>query len=205
LYWNTLTYFGDSMLLLPVGIIIAFFMAWKVSGRLTPWIWLFTLGVSGSIVVVTKFLFLAWGMGSAEYNFTGISGHTAMSATIWPVLLWLISGGFHKRLRQVIITLGVLLPVLIGYSRLVLHAHSPSEVISGLILGISASGLFLITQRNRSVNRFTFAQLAMMLILPLILVSTGKKATTQGLIEQIASHVTGQPVWTRERLMSQLG
>lgn len=205
MYWNSLTYFGDSMLLLPVGIIIAFFMAWKVSGRLTPWAWLLTLGISGIIVVITKFLFLGWGIGSVRFNFTGLSGHTAMSATIWPVLLWLISGGFHKRLRQAIIAVGFLLPVLIGYSRLVLHAHSPSEVIGGLILGTGASAIFLIAHRNQSVKRFTFTQLAMMLILPLILVSTGKKATTQGMIEQIASHVTGHPVWTRERLMSQLG
>lgn len=203
--WNSLTYFGDSMLLLPVGIIIALFMAWKVDGRLTPWAWLLTLGISGSIVAISKFLFLGWGIGSAEYDFTGFSGHTTISATIWPVLLWLISGGFHKRLRQVIITLGFLLPVFIGYSRLVLHAHSPSEVICGLVLGTIASASFLITHRNRTVKRFTFAQLAMMLILPLILVSTGKKATTQGMIEQIAAHVTGHPVWTRERLLSQQG
>lgn len=205
LQWNNLTYFGDSMLLLPTGIIIAFFMAWKVSGRLTPWAWLFTFGVSGFLVCISKLLFLAWGIGSAHYNFTGFSGHTTMSATIWPVLLWLLSGGLRKILRQVIVSIGYLLPVLIGYSRIVLGAHSPSEVITALIIGFTASSLFLITHRHQSVKRFSIQQLAIMLIVPIILVSYGKQATTQNMIEQFAAHITGHPAWTREKLLSQLG
>ncbi|WP_369789718.1 phosphatase PAP2 family protein [Rouxiella sp. WC2420] len=205
MYWNSLTYFGDSMLLLPTGIIIAFFMAWKVTGRFTPLVWLFTFGISGFLVCISKLLFLGWGIGSTRYNFTGFSGHTTMSATIWPVLLWLLSGGLHKRLRQVTIAVGFLLPVLIGYSRVILGAHSPSEVITGLIIGLSASSIFLITQRHQIVKAFTFSQLAIMLIVPILLVSRGKQATTQNMIEQFAEHITGHPAWTREKLLSQLG
>lgn len=204
MHWSSLTYFGDSMLLLPTGIIITIFMAWKVEGRLTPLAWLFTFGVSGFLVVLSKLLFLAWGIGSARYDFTGFSGHTTMSATVWPVLLWLLSGELHKRLRQLIIFLGFLLPVLIGYSRIVLGAHSPSEVITGLIIGLSASSLFLITQRHKSVKAFTLPQFVLMLIVPIILLGNGKPATTQSMIEQFAAKITGHPAWTREQLLSEL-
>ncbi len=204
MHWSSLTYFGDSMLLLPTGIIIAIFMTWKVEGRLTPWAWLLTFGVSGFLVALSKLLFLAWGIGSARYDFTGFSGHTTMSATVWPVLLWLLSGGFHKRLRQLIISLGFVLPVVIGYSRVVLGAHSPSEVITGLIIGLCASIIFLMNHRHKSVKAFTLPQFALMLIVPIILLSIGKPATTQNMIEQFAAKITGHPAWTREQLLSEL-
>lgn len=202
--WNVLTYFGDSMLLLPTGVIIALFMAWKVSGKLTPSAWLVIFGITGLIVSVSKLLFLAWGIGSVTYNFTGFSGHTTMSATVWPVLLWLLSGGYHRNVHRVMIAVGYIIPVMIGISRVVIGAHSVSEVVTGLIIGVTASSLFLITHRNRSINAFTVPQLAMMLIVPLILVSTGKQATTQGMIEQIAAHITGHPAWTRAQMLSQI-
>ncbi|CAM3616372.1 hypothetical protein BS639_22235 [Rouxiella silvae] len=202
--WNSLTYFGDSMLLLPTGVIIALFMAWKVTGRLTPWAWLFTFGITGLIVSISKFIFLAWGMGSATYNFTGFSGHTTMSATVWPVLLWLLTGGYRRCIHRTMVTIGFLLPVLIGISRVVLNAHSPSEVIAGLILGISASSLFLFANRHQKVQAFTLPQLAILLILPIILLSTGKKATTQNMIEKLAEQATGHPAWTRARLLAEL-
>lgn len=204
MYWNSLTYFGDSMLLLPIGVIIALFIAWKVTGRLTPWAWLFTFGLTGLIVSISKFIFLAWGIGSATYNFTGFSGHTTMSAAIWPVLFWLLTGGYRPLVHRTMVTVGFLLPVLIGISRVILNAHSPSEVVSGLILGMSASGLFLYANRHQKVQKFTLLQLAMLLILPLILLSFGKKATTQNMIEQIAQKVTGHEPWTRARLLAEL-
>jgi membrane-associated phospholipid phosphatase len=204
LSWNSLTYFGDSMLLLPSGIIIALFMAWKVTGRLTPWAWLFTFGLTGFIVSVSKLLFLGWGIGSATYDFTGFSGHTTMSATFWPVLMWLLSGGYRRGIHRTMIVIGYLLPVMIGISRVVLQAHSPSEVITGLILGLSASSLFLYAHRHQTVKHFTLPQLAIMLILPIILLSTGHKATTQNMIEQLAAYITGHPPWTRAQLLSEL-
>lgn len=202
--WNSLTYFGDSMLLLPTGIIIALFMAWKVSGKLTPVAWLITFGIVGLLVSVSKLLFLAWGIGSVSYNFTGFSGHTTMSATVWPVLLWLLSGGYHRNVHRVMIAIGYVIPVMVGISRVVIGAHSVSEVVTGLIIGVTASTLFLFTHRRNSISAFTVPQLVMMLIVPLILVSTGKQATTQGMIEQIAAHITGHPAWTREQMLSQI-
>lgn len=202
--WNSLTYFGDSMLLLPTGIIIALFMAWKVSGKFTPVAWLFIFGITGLIISISKLLFLGWGIGSATYNFTGFSGHTTMSATVWPVLLWLLSGGYHRNVHRVMIAIGFIIPVMVGISRVILGAHSQSEVITGLILGFAASCLFLIMHRDKVIKSFTLPQLALMLIVPLILLTTGKKATTQGMIEQIAAHITGHAPWTREQLLSQL-
>lgn len=199
--WNILTYFGDSMLILPTGITLALFMLWKADSPTTSLIWLITLGISGLAVSISKLLFLAWGIGSSTFNFTGFSGHTTMSATLWPVIFWLISQRFQPDRRRLMIAVGYFIAIMVGISRLALHAHSVSEVLSGLILGSLSSGIFLYTQRSRDMRYFTFTPLVILLILPLSLMSIGKKAPTQQLIEHLATQITGKQPWTRAKLL----
>ncbi|MBF7993090.1 phosphatase PAP2 family protein [Rahnella laticis] len=199
--WNILTYFGDSMLILPTGITLALFMLWKAYSPAISLIWLITLGISGLAVSISKLLFLAWGIGSSTFNFTGFSGHTTMSATLWPVMFWLISQRFQPDRRRLMIFVGYFIAIMVGISRLALHAHSVSEVISGLILGSLCSGIFLYTQRSRDMRYFTFTPLVILLILPLSLMSIGKKAPTQQLIEHLATQITGKQPWTRAKLL----
>ncbi|AFE60772.1 phosphoesterase PA-phosphatase-like protein (plasmid) [Rahnella aquatilis HX2] len=201
LLWNILTYFGDSMLILPTGITLALFMLWKADNPATALIWLIILGISGLAVSISKLLFLAWGIGSNTFNFTGFSGHTTMSATLWPIIFWLIGQRFQPDRRRLMITAGYFIAIMVGISRLALHAHSVSEVISGLILGSLFSLIFLYTQHDRDMHYFTFTPLVILLILPLSLMSFGKKAPTQQLLEHIATQITGKPPWTRAKLL----
>ncbi|AVF37408.1 phosphatase PAP2 family protein [Rahnella sikkimica] len=199
--WNLLTYFGDSMLILPTGLTLALFIVWKVKSPATALTWLITLGISGLTVSISKLLFLAWGIGSSTFNFTGFSGHTTMSATLWPVMFWLIGQRFQPDRRKLMVTVGYIIAFMVGISRLALHVHSVSEVVSGFILGSICSGIFLYTQRDCDMRYFTFTPLVFLLILPLSLMSYGKKAPTQQLIEQIASQITGKQPWTRAKLL----
>ncbi|MFU2318118.1 phosphatase PAP2 family protein [Rahnella sp. PCH160] len=201
LFWNLLTYFGDSMLIFPTGITLALFMLWKASSPATALIWLITLGISGLTISISKLLFLAWGIGSSTVNFTGFSGHTTMSATLWPVMFWLIGQRFRPKRNKLVIAVGYFIAAMVGISRLALHVHSVSEVISGLILGSICSGIFLYTQRDREMRNFTFAPLVILLILPLSLMGLGKKAPTQQLIEHISTKITGKEPWTRAKLL----
>ena len=201
MFWNLLTYFGDSMLILPTGLTLALFIVWKVKSPATALTWLITLGISGLTVSISKLLFLAWGIGSSTFNFTGFSGHTTMSATLWPVMFWLIGQRFQPDRRKLMVTVGYIIAFMVGISRLALHVHSVSEVVSGFILGSICSGIFLYTQRDCDMRYFTFTPLVFLLILPLSLMSYGKKAPTQQLIEQIASQITGKQPWTRAKLL----
>ncbi|QQN35704.1 phosphatase PAP2 family protein [Rahnella aceris] len=200
--WNILTYFGDSMLIFPTGITVALFMSWKANNPATALIWLIILGISGLLVSISKLLFLAWGIGSSSFNFTGFSGHTTMSATLWPVIFWLIGQRFKPDRRRLMITAaGYFIAILVGISRIALHAHSVSEVISGLILGSLCSIIFISTQNGRDMRYFTFTPLVILLIIPLSLMSFGKKAPTQQLLEHIATQITGKHPWTRAKLV----
>lgn len=191
MFWKTLTYFGDSMLLLPTAVIIALLLAWKSTHRWTWCYWLLAFGLAGALVSGSKILFLGFGFGSARLNFTGLSGHSAMSATLWPVMLWLLFACRSQGTRRLAIAVGYLLPLLVGVSRLVIHAHSGSEILGGLLLGFTLSSLFLYSQRNTPIKPFSWPQRGAVFIVPLLLISYGHIATTQQFLERFSAELAG--------------
>lgn len=189
--WRTLTYFGDSMLLIPTAVIIALVLPWKSDNRRTVWYWLLAFGLAGLIVSLSKILFLGFGIGSARFNFTGFSGHSAMSATLWPVMMWLISGRWPRRWRMLTIGIGYAIPLMVGFSRLVMHAHSVSEVLAGLLLGFTLSSAFLLSQRDTALKGFSAIQVAIAFLVPVLLLSHGRVATTQQFLERFSADLAG--------------
>lgn len=203
--WRTLTYFGDSMLLIPTAVIIALVMPWKNSDRRAVWFWILTFCLAGLIVCLSKIAFMGFGIGSARFNFTGFSGHTAMAATLWPVMLWLISGRYPPFWRGIALGFGYMIPLMVGLSRLMLHTHSHSEVFAGLLLGFSLSSAFLLSQRSSQLKGFSIAQLSVALLVPLLLLSQGRIAATQGFLQQLSLHIAGlEKPWTRAELQKRL-
>ena len=202
--WKTLTYFGDSMLLIPTAVIIALVLPWKSDNRLTVWYWLLAFGLAGLLVSISKIMFLGFGIGSARFNFTGFSGHSAMSATLWPVMMWLVSGRWSSFWRTLTISIGYLIPMMVGLSRLAIHAHSPSEVIAGLALGFTLSSAFLLSQRDTALKAFSLPQMGVAFLVPLLLVSHGRVATTQQFLERFSADLAGlEKPYTRADLFRQ--
>ncbi|WP_447878554.1 phosphatase PAP2 family protein [Serratia fonticola] len=190
--WHFLTFFGDSMLLLPCAAIVFIILLLSPTNRKPTWQWMLLFCGVGAVVCVSKLAFMGWGIGSRHWDFTGFSGHSALSASIWPVLLWLLCGRFSSPVRRTAVIAGYLLAAVVGYSRLVIHAHSTSEVITGLALGFIVSSTFLMLQRGTQPPRLSYRKIAVTLALPLVLINSGTAAPTQGLLERIA--VTIAPV-----------
>ncbi|MBM0747809.1 phosphatase PAP2 family protein [Pantoea eucrina] len=189
--WRTLTYFGDSMLLIPTAVIITLVLPWKSSSQRTVWYWLLAFGLAGLLVSLSKIMFLGFGIGSARFNFTGFSGHSAMSSTLWPVMMWLISGRWSTFWRAVTIAIGYAIPLMVGFSRLVIHAHSVSEVLAGLLLGFTLSSAFLISQRRTVLKGFSALQVGVAFLVPLLLMGHGRVATTQQFLERLSVKLAG--------------
>ena len=191
LTWRTLTWLGDSTLLLPaaaaVGLALVFTRGWfRLALR-----WAVAFGSTGFLVLATKVAFVGWGIGSASADFTGISGHSALAAGFWPVLGWLAVDRRSAPLRGCAIGLGVALALAVGYSRLTLSAHSTSEVITGLALGLLASAWFLRTALRRPRPGFSLAPLAIGMTLALIALLHGRPAPTTPLIEKLVVRALG--------------
>ena len=187
--WQWVSFFGDSTVLLPSAAAVFMVLFLRRPSRQIAWQWGLLFGITGAIVSASKLAFMGWGIGIRELDFTGFSGHTALSTAFWPIFLWLLCARGSVVLRRTAMVMGYLLAGLVGYSRLAIHAHSPSEVIAGLLLGAIGSALFLLLQRNSS--RVVDAQLSWggvrsLIIIPVVLLNTGAKAPTQSLLGEIA-------------------
>lgn len=133
--WASLSQLGDSRLLLPIAASLIAIGLWRGN----PWArrWALAMGAIGLIVFASKLAFLGWGLGIPRLNFTGFSGHAAMSALVWPVVFWLLMNDRVAGRSGALF--GLLLALSIAYSRLPLNVHSLSEVISGFALGAAGS------------------------------------------------------------------
>lgn len=191
--WQLISFFGDSTVLLPSAAALFIVLMLRKTSRLLAWQWSLLFGITGAIVCASKLAFMGWGLGIRELDYTGFSGHSALSAAFWPIFLWLLSARFSAGLRKAAIITGyVLAPwwAIRGWSSM--RIPSLSEVIAGLLLGAAGSALFLVLQKRtpdpESVN-ISWGGVACLVMVPLILLHSGSKAPTQSLLGQIATAV----------------
>lgn len=145
-FWHLVTRLGEAQVLLPLALGLALLLWQRGSSPRLALGWIGWIAVVAAITTASKVAFLGWGVGSAALDFTGISGHAMFSAAIYPVLLRLLPAGRGRRAalwRALGVSAGVMLAALVAASRLMVDAHSLSEVVTGMALGLAASALTL--------------------------------------------------------------
>jgi membrane-associated phospholipid phosphatase len=133
-FWLLVTNFGGAGLTLPLAFAIALWLTVGYSWRLAA-VWLFLLGVAVALVTATKIAFLGWGVGVRVWDFTGLSGHAMFATAVFPVAALLVLLPAPPAVRIVGVALALFGGALVGFSRVVIEAHSPSEAITGCIVG----------------------------------------------------------------------
>lgn len=188
--WQLISFFGESAFLLPCAIFLYAWLRWRGAGGMARH-WLLAFTVTACVVLASKIAFLGWGIGSAAFDFTGFSGHAMMAASILPVLLCLAIPANRPGASLLAACAGVLLALTVGVSRLALHAHSVSEVASGLALGFCVSLPFLM---RREVPRGPLTMLAASVALAMMpaLPVGGVTGVTHSLVEQVAMFLSGR-------------
>lgn len=138
------TNFGAAGVMVPV-LVLACAGLWRTGQSAAAAWWLILIAIGGTLVLATKIAFLSFGLGIAELDFTGISGHTTLATAILPVWLGALLGGERRQARFALVGVlaGLALGALVGWSRVHLGAHSPSESVLGWILGAGISYLTL--------------------------------------------------------------
>jgi membrane-associated phospholipid phosphatase len=140
--WYSITSLGGAGLTLPLALAIAIWLAVGYSWRLAA-CWLALLGAAIGIVTVTKLAFLGWGVGVRELDFTGVSGHAMLSTAVYPVALFLMLLHVRPAIRLLGVLAGLAAGIAVGLSRVVLSAHSPSEAVTGCLVGAVAALVFV--------------------------------------------------------------
>ncbi len=78
-------------------------------------------------------------LNAQGYSFP--SGHSSNAVTVY--------GGLAKAIRKKWLTVvGFVLPLLVGFSRVVVGAHYPTDVLAGWLLGLAAIGLTRLAQKR---------------------------------------------------------
>ncbi|QGZ63646.1 phosphatase PAP2 family protein [Paraburkholderia acidisoli] len=139
--WYSITNLGGAGLTLPLALAIALWLAAGYSWRMAA-SWVVVLGVAIGLTTITKIAFLGWGVGIRELDFTGFSGHAMLSTAVYPVAFFLMLQSAPSALRVTGMLAGLAMGVAVAFSRVVLDAHSPSEAVTGCILGALAALVF---------------------------------------------------------------
>jgi hypothetical protein len=159
------------------------------------------LGAQASAIALTtasKIAFLGWGIGWPALNFTGFSGHAMFAASVYPVVAGMLASGTKR--RELTIWAGACVAVLIGISRVMVGAHSPSEVLAGLALGAAVSVVGLkVSARPYAVSPLIVVLVGAWLALMAVLAPMSR---THGWVTQLALELSGHnKPHTREEML----
>lgn len=135
--WWAITHMGASGLMLP-ALILVLGGLWGGGMHAVARAYLLRLLLAVSITVISKCLFFGWGIGIAALDFTGISGHTLLATSILPVLMRGLPWPALQA-RGLGAAAGWALALAVGVSRVVVNAHSVSEVVAAWVLGAAVS------------------------------------------------------------------
>jgi membrane-associated phospholipid phosphatase len=201
MFWAALTRFGESGILLPVGIALALWLT-TAAGRLRPaFECLVPLGVAVLVTLLSKIAFIGFGIGIAALDFTGFSGHAMFAAAVYPILAYSLLGRARTPGLVAGVAAGYAFALLLAVSRVVVGAHSGSEAASGFLLGAVASGLSL-HQLGRPPQRAAPAVLLASLMAWLMVTpQVPPLVASHSLVTRLALQVSGrQTPYTRADL-----
>jgi membrane-associated phospholipid phosphatase len=202
--WHLVTRLGEAEILLPASLLAALALLRRAESRpLAAW-WVALLGAGVVLTTASKIAFIGWGIGWPALDFTGISGHAMFSAAVYPLLFKLLVSGRSPRTRWLALGVGVALALLVGVSRVVVGAHSVSEVVAGLMVGgtASAGALALVRMPPTRLGPALPATVAVWLALMVVHAPASRTHTTvTRLALKLAGHSTP---FTRSDLMNGL-
>ncbi|HTH45417.1 MAG TPA: phosphatase PAP2 family protein [Oxalicibacterium sp.] len=188
-FWSYFTKLADTNVLMTLAFLLAAWMACLRRWRETAlWLFLFCGGLA--IVAATKIAYIGWGIGIASLDFTGISGHAMRAAAVAPVISVLAVPSRSRAAIVIALLAAIAFSIAIAVSRLILHQHSMSEVLSGLLLGGALAAIFLAWSHYRRITRWNIGLVAACVFIALAGLMA-KPAPTERWIVGIALYLSG--------------
>jgi membrane-associated phospholipid phosphatase len=131
---NAITHLGDSVVVIPAAVLLVSYLTYRrLLGHAR--LWLETLALCGLVTLALKAVFFAC---NAQLPFPAIhspSGHTSLSLTFYGCAALMASVDKIRAAQFAILAAGVGVAFIIALTRIVLHVHSTSEVLMGLMVG----------------------------------------------------------------------
>ena len=134
---------GESSVLISTAIAASGWF-WMNRQRPLALLWLFTIGGCAATMVVLKLSFMTCGHSVLDGTVRTPSGHSAMSALFYGAAALTIRKLSPRAAPHALSLQAAALAIslLIGVSRVIVHAHTPQEVVIGLATGFAWMALF---------------------------------------------------------------
>jgi len=200
-FWRLLTRLGEAQILLPVALLTVLAL-WRTPGA-RPFAarWGAWLIASVIATLATKVAFVGWGIGWPSINFTGIAGHALLATAVYPVLFATLASSQSRLKRNLAIGAGCVLALLICVSRVLLGAHTPPEVLAGMLIGGLVAGFSLAVERRSSgavSPAIPVLLVAWLVLMPIHAPSSRTYSTVTKLALYLSGHETP---YTRSRML----
>ena len=186
------TDFGESTVLLSTTLAVSGWF-WLSRQRQLAIVWLLAVGGCAATMVLLKLTFLTCGdlvLGGTVHT---PSGHSSMAALFYGAAALTIErlSPPAARHRNAMLIAAFLFALLIGFTRIVVHAHSPQEVMVGLAVGfVWLAGFALLLHRTHATASMPpTAVLCLLAILYgglLTLSMTGEHMSVEGMLAHFA-------------------
>jgi len=186
------TNFGESTVVLSTAMAVSFWF-WLSRQRQLAVLWLLVIGGCAASMVALKLGFLTCGqlvLGGVVHT---PSGHSSMAALFYGAAALTVGrlSPPAARHQTLMVATALLFALTIGLSRIVIHAHSPQEVVAGLLVGFGWLACFaLLLRRVRpSIEMPPTAVLCLLGAIYaglLTLAMVGEHMSVEGLLDHIA-------------------
>lgn len=199
--WHLLTRLGEAQIVLPVLLLSLGWLLVRRDDRRLVACWLAVVAVAVAITLATKVAFIGYGLGVPALNFTGVSGHAMFAALVYPLLACLLTASRPTWLRRSAVLACVGLAVVVAVSRVMVGAHSASEVVAGFALGSLACVAALAMARRPATKLPMWLPLGLALWLG-ITPAHAPASNTHGAVTRLALAVSGRAhPYTRHEML----
>ena len=140
--WSFITDLGDTAVTVPLALLMLCFLAAARRRRLAIGWAVAILGCAG-VIAGLKLVLNACGNPIAGIGLASPSGHAAMGAVVYGGFAAVIGANLAGPARTAVIVGAAALIIAMPLSRIVLHVHTPIEVVVGLAVGLAALAIIV--------------------------------------------------------------
>ncbi len=184
-----LTDFADQAVILPLVLVVALLLALQ-GWRRGALVWLAVIGSTLAVILLLKLIFLGCTAVFGPVDLRSPSGHVAAVSVVTGGLVAVLS-----RNRRLVMPAVLLAALLIGLTRIGLHAHSWPEVALGASIGLA--GALVLARYAGPPPSLRLRPLILGAILVLALFH-GQHLQAEVVIRQAAWNIGFFPGWCRQ-------
>jgi membrane-associated phospholipid phosphatase len=184
---TTITDLGDSALLLPASLALSLYL-WARGSRRPALLFATTVLACIALTALTKIGFRGCGVDAPIFDLRSPSGHAALGTTFYLCGALLLTADATRLVRAMALAAATMLLVLISTSRVLLQAHTPIEVATGLLIGIACVAGFALTS-SRLPKVKSGWRLSIAIFVALAVITNGHHLNAEELLGSIAMHI----------------